>query len=153
MTQLPHAAIPDRGRAHPRPSAHRRAHGSPRHRHQVAAAPRPIVCAPGSPRSAATTSQLNIQEIKQPEVDAALIAQGGADQLAGRVNFPPAMKRAVQNAPEGRRARRAGAVSGRLNGRRDEPHRVVPRGRCRSTLPPDIDYGFREAKTTYGRIG
>src|SRR5229473_5589907 len=42
--------------------------------------------------------QLNIQEIKQPELDAALIAQGIADQLAGRVNFRRAMKRAVQNA-------------------------------------------------------
>jgi small subunit ribosomal protein S3 len=42
--------------------------------------------------------QLNIQEIKAPETDAALIAQGVADQLAGRVNFRRAMKRAVQNA-------------------------------------------------------
>jgi small subunit ribosomal protein S3 len=42
--------------------------------------------------------QLNIQEIKQPELDAALIAQGVADQLAGRVAFRRAMKRAVQNA-------------------------------------------------------
>ena len=48
--------------------------------------------------------QLNIQEIKQPELDAALIAQGVADQLAGRVAFRRAMKRAVQN------AQRAGAL-------------------------------------------
>ncbi len=60
--------------------------------------------------------QLNIQEIKQPETDAALIAQGVADQLAGRVNFRRAMKRAVQN------AQKAGVLgirvqcSGRLNG-------------------------------------
>ena len=60
--------------------------------------------------------QLNIQEIKQPELDAALIAQGVADQLAGRVNFRRAMKRAVQN------AQKAGVLgvrvqcSGRLNG-------------------------------------
>src|ERR1700749_908710 len=60
--------------------------------------------------------QLNIQEIKQPELDAALIAQGIADQLAGRVNFRRAMKRAVQN------AQKAGVLgirvqcSGRLNG-------------------------------------
>src|SRR5438094_8252654 len=44
--------------------------------------------------------QLNIQEIKQPELDAALIAQGVADQLAGRVSFRRAMKRAVQHGPE-----------------------------------------------------
>ena len=60
--------------------------------------------------------QLNIQEIKQPELDAALIAQGVADQLAGRVAFRRAMKRAVQN------AQKAGALgirvqcSGRLGG-------------------------------------
>jgi small subunit ribosomal protein S3 len=71
--------------------------------------------------------QLNIQEIKQPELDAALIAQGVADQLAGRVNFRRAMKRAVQN------AQKAGALGIRCSARvasrrRDEPHRVVPRG-------------------------
>ncbi len=60
--------------------------------------------------------QLNIQEIKQPELDAALIAQGVADQLAGRIAFRRAMKRAVQN------AQKAGALgirvqcSGRLGG-------------------------------------
>ena len=72
--------------------------------------------------------QLNIQEIKQPELDAALIAQGVADQLAGRVAFRRAMKRAVQN------AQKAGALGIRVQcsrsprWRRDEPHRVVPRG-------------------------
>ena len=82
-----------------------------------------------SPRSPATTKvQLNIQEIKQPELDAALIAQGVADQLAGRVAFRRAMKRAVQN------AQKAGALgirvqcSGRLGGSEMSAHRVVPRG-------------------------
>src|SRR5881628_2655882 len=71
--------------------------------------------------------QLNIQEIKQPELDAALIAQGVADQLAGRVNFRRAMKRAVQN------AQKAGVLgirvqcAGRLNGA-EMSRRVVPRG-------------------------
>ena len=98
--------------------------------------------------------QLNIQEIKQPELDAALIAQGVADQLAGRIAFRRAMKRAVQN------AQKAGAqgirvqCSGRLGGSemaRTEWYREgqVPL----HTLRADIDYGFREAKTTYGRIG
>src|SRR5215813_8803801 len=80
--------------------------------------------------------QLNIQEIKQPELDAALIAQGVADQLAARVAFRRAMKRAVQN------AQKAGAqgiqvqCSGRLGG--SEMARTE---------------SFREARTNAGRIG
>jgi small subunit ribosomal protein S3 len=98
--------------------------------------------------------QLNIQEIKQPEVDAALIAQGVADQLAGRVAFRRAMKRAVQN------AQKAGALgirvqcSGRLGGAEMARTEWYREGRVPlHTLRADIDYGFREAKTTYGRIG
>ena len=98
--------------------------------------------------------QLNIQEIKQPEVDAVLIAQGVADQLAGRVNFRRAMKRAVQN------AQKAGVLgirvqcSGRLNGAEMSRTEWYREGRVPlHTLRADIDYGFREAKTTYGRIG
>jgi small subunit ribosomal protein S3 len=98
--------------------------------------------------------QLNIQEIKQPELDAALIAQGVADQLAGRVNFRRAMKRAVQN------AQKAGVLgirvqcAGRLNGAEMSRTEWYREGRVPlHTLRADIDYGFREAKTTYGRIG
>src|SRR3954471_9779216 len=98
--------------------------------------------------------QLNIQEIKQPELDAVLIAQGVADQLAGRVNFRRAMKRAVQN------AQKAGAqgikvqCSGRLNGAEMSRVEWYLEGRVPlHTLRADIDYGFREARTTYGRIG
>jgi ribosomal protein L16 len=98
--------------------------------------------------------QLNIQEIKAPETDAALIAQGVADQLAGRVNFRRAMKRAVQN------AQKAGVLgirvqcSGRLNGAEMSRTEWYREGRVPlHTLRADIDYGFREAKTTYGRIG
>ena len=98
--------------------------------------------------------QLNIQEIKQPELDAALIAQGVADQLAGRVAFRRAMKRAVQN------AQKAGALgirvqcSGRLGGSEMARNEWYHEGRVPlHTLRADIDYGFREAKTTYGRIG
>jgi small subunit ribosomal protein S3 len=98
--------------------------------------------------------QLNIQEIKQPELDAALIAQGVADQLAGRVAFRRAMKRAVQN------AQKAGALgirvqcSGRLGGSEMARNEWYREGRVPlHTLRADIDYGFREAKTTYGRIG
>ncbi len=98
--------------------------------------------------------QLNIQEIKQPELDAALIAQGVADQLAGRVAFRRAMKRAVQN------ALKAGALgirvqcSGRLGGSEMARTEWYREGRVPlHTLRADIDYGFREARTTYGRIG
>jgi len=98
--------------------------------------------------------QLNIQEIKQPELDAALIAQGVADQLTGRVAFRRAMKRAVQN------AQKAGALgirvqcSGRLGGAEMSRTEWYREGRVPlHTLRADIDYGFREARTTAGRIG
>ncbi len=98
--------------------------------------------------------QLNIQEIKQPELDAALIAQGIADQLAGRVAFRRAMKRAVQN------AQKAGALgirvqcSGRLGGSEMARTEWYREGRVPlHTLRADVDYGFREARTTAGRIG
>jgi small subunit ribosomal protein S3 len=98
--------------------------------------------------------QLNIQEIKQPELDAALIAQGIADQLAGRVSFRRAMKRAVQT------VQKAGAqgirvqCAGRLGGSEMARKEAYREGRVPlHTLRADIDYGFREAKTTFGRIG
>ena len=98
--------------------------------------------------------QLNIQEIKEPELDAALIAQGVADQLTGRVAFRRAMKRAVQN------AQKAGALgirvqcSGRLGGAEMSRTEWYREGRVPlHTLRADIDYGFREADTTYGILG
>ena len=98
--------------------------------------------------------QLNIVEIKSPELDAALIAQGVADQLANRIAFRRAMKRAVQN------AQRAGALgirvqcSGRLGGAEMSRTEWYREGRVPlHTLRADIDYGFREARTTFGRIG
>jgi small subunit ribosomal protein S3 len=98
--------------------------------------------------------QLNIQEIKQPELDAALIAQGIADQLSARVAFRRAMKRAVQN------ALKAGAqgiqvqCSGRLGGAEMARTEAYREGRVpRHTLRADIDYGFREAATPAGNIG
>jgi small subunit ribosomal protein S3 len=98
--------------------------------------------------------QLNIQEIKQPELDAALIAQGICDQLARRVAFRRAMKRAIQT------VQKAGALgvrvqcSGRLGGSEMARKESYREGRVPlHTLRADIDYGFREAKTTFGRIG
>jgi small subunit ribosomal protein S3 len=98
--------------------------------------------------------QLNIVEIKQPELDAALIAQGVADQLVNRIAFRRAMKRAVQN------AQKAGAqgirvqCSGRLGGAEMSRTEWYREGRVPlHTLRADIDYGFREARTTSGRVG
>jgi small subunit ribosomal protein S3 len=98
--------------------------------------------------------QLNIQEIKQPELDAALIAQGIADQLQGRVSFRRAMKRAVQT------VQKAGAqgirvqCAGRLGGSEMSRREFYREGRVPlHTLRADIDYGMREARTTFGRIG
>src|SRR5690242_5356724 len=98
--------------------------------------------------------QLNIQEIKQAELDANLIAQSVADQLAGRVAFRRAMKRAVQT------AMKAGAqgiriqCSGRLGGSEMARTEWYREGRVPlHTLRADVDYGFAEARTTYGRIG
>jgi small subunit ribosomal protein S3 len=98
--------------------------------------------------------QLNIVEIKQPELDAALIAQGVADQLLNRIAFRRAMKRAVQN------AQKAGALgirvqcSGRLGGAEMSRTEWYREGRVPlHTLRADIDYGFREARTSSGRVG
>ncbi len=98
--------------------------------------------------------QLNIQEIKQPELDAALIAQGIADQLARRISFRRAMKRAIQT------VQKAGAqgvrvqCSGRLGGSEMARRESYREGRVPlHTLRADIDYGFREARTTTGRVG
>ena len=98
--------------------------------------------------------QLNIQEIKQPELDAALIAQGVADQLVGRVAFRRAMKRAVQNAQKAGAKGSRVQCSGRLGGAEMSRTEWYREGRVPlHTLRADIDYGFREAHTTYGRIG
>ena len=98
--------------------------------------------------------QLNIVEIKSAELDAALIAQGVADQLQNRIAFRRAMKRAVQN------AQKAGALgirvqcSGRLGGAEMSRTEWYREGRVPlHTLRADIDYGFREAKTSSGRVG
>jgi small subunit ribosomal protein S3 len=98
--------------------------------------------------------QLNIQEIKQPELDAALIAQGICDQLVRRVAFRRAMKRAIQT------VQKAGALgvkvqcSGRLGGAEMSRKEQYREGRVPlHTLRADIDYGFREARTSTGRVG
>src|ERR1700685_4189679 len=98
--------------------------------------------------------QLNIQESKQPELEAALIAQGIADQLARRISFRRGVKRAIQT------VQKAGAqgvrvqCSGRLGGSEMARKESYREGRVPlHSLRADIDYGLREAKTTFGRIG
>lgn len=98
--------------------------------------------------------RLNIIEVKQPELDAQLIAQGIAEQLASRVSFRRAMKKAVgtsmRHGAKGVRVQ----CGGRLGGA--EMSRVewyIDGQMPLHTLRADIDYGFAEAKTTFGRIG
>jgi small subunit ribosomal protein S3 len=97
---------------------------------------------------------LNIEEIRKPEIDAQLVADSIAQQLEKRIMFRRAMKRAMQN------AMRLGAQgiklmsSGRLNGIEIARCEWYREGRVPlHTLKADIDYGFSEAKTTYGIIG
>ncbi|MDD5059120.1 MAG: 30S ribosomal protein S3 [Sideroxydans sp.] len=97
---------------------------------------------------------LNIEEVRKPEVDAQLIADSITQQLEKRIMFRRAMKRAMQN------AMRLGALgikimsAGRLNGIEIARTEWYREGRVPlHTLRADIDYGFSEAKTTYGIIG
>jgi len=98
--------------------------------------------------------QLNILEVKNPESEAQLVAQGIAEQLSSRVSFRRAMRKGMQS------AMKAGAkgirvqVSGRLGGAEMSRTEFYREGRVPlHTLRADIDYGFYEARTTFGRIG
>ncbi|MBT8086062.1 MAG: 30S ribosomal protein S3 [Woeseia sp.] len=98
--------------------------------------------------------RININEVRKPELDAQLVAEGIAQQLERRVMFRRAMKRAVTN------TMRVGAegikvkVGGRLNGAEIARSEWYREGRVPlHTLRADIDYGFAEAQTTYGVIG
>ena len=99
-------------------------------------------------------AHINVMEVKQPDADAQLVAENIAQQLEKRISFRRAMKQSIQ------RALRAGAkgmkctVGGRVGGadiaRSEHYHEgSIPL----QTLRADIDYGFAEAKTTYGRLG
>jgi small subunit ribosomal protein S3 len=100
------------------------------------------------------TVHVNIIEIKRPELDAYLVAQSIAEQLANRVSFRRAMKRAITS------AMRSGAIGikvksgGRLGGAEMARIEGYSEGRVPlHTLRADIDYGFCEADTTFGKIG
>ena len=97
---------------------------------------------------------ININEIKRPELDAKLVAQSIAEQLENRVSFRRAMKRSLAS------AMRSGAhgvrikCGGRLGGGEMSRVEAYSEGRVPlHTIRADIDYGFAEAKTTFGRIG
>jgi small subunit ribosomal protein S3 len=97
---------------------------------------------------------INIEEVRKPELDATLVAQGVAQQLERRIMFRRAMKRSVTN------AMRLGAegikinVSGRLNGAEIARAEWYREGRVPlHTFRADVDYGTAEANTTYGVIG
>jgi small subunit ribosomal protein S3 len=98
--------------------------------------------------------QLNILEVKNPEVDAQLVAQGVAEQLSSRVSFRRAMRKAMQSAMKaGARGIRV-QCSGRLGGAEMSRSEFYREGRVPlHTLRANIDYGFYEARTTFGRIG
>ena len=98
--------------------------------------------------------QININEIKRPELDAKLVAQSIAEQLENRVSFRRAMKRSLAS------AMRSGAhgvkvmCGGRLGGGEMSRSESYSEGRVPlHTIRADIDFGFAEAKTTFGRIG
>src|SRR5213080_3202282 len=97
---------------------------------------------------------ININEIKRPELDAKLVAQSIAEQLENRVSFRRAMKRSLAS------AMRSGAhgvkvmCGGRLGGGEMSRSEMYSEGRVPlHTIRADIDYGFVEARTTFGRIG
>ena len=102
---------------------------------------------------------INVMEIKSPDTDAQLVAENIAQQLEKRIAFRRAMKQSIQRAMRPMKGGEAAkgikvAVSGRLNGadiaRAEQYHEgSIPL----QTLRANIDYGFAEAKTTYGRLG
>lgn len=98
--------------------------------------------------------QVNVEEVRKPELDAQLVAEGITQQLEKRIMFRRAMKRAVSN------SMRLGAqgikinVAGRLNGAEIARNEWYHEGRVPlHTFRADIDYGFAEAQTTYGVLG
>ncbi len=98
--------------------------------------------------------QLNILEVKNPELDAQLVAQGIAEQLSSRVSFRRAMRKGMQSTMKSGAKGIRVQCSGRLGGAEMSRSEFYREGRVPlHTLRADIDYGFYEARTTFGRIG
>ncbi|MEU9844135.1 30S ribosomal protein S3, partial [Actinomadura sp. NPDC048032] len=98
--------------------------------------------------------RLNILEVKNPEIDAQLVAQGVAEQLSSRVAFRRAMRKAIQSAMKSGAKGIKVQCGGRLGGAEMSRSEFYREGQVPlHTLRADIDYGFYEARTTFGRIG
>ncbi|MBK0866360.1 MULTISPECIES: 30S ribosomal protein S3 [unclassified Saccharopolyspora] len=99
--------------------------------------------------------RLNILEVKNSEADAQLVAQGVAEQLSNRVSFRRAMRKAIQSAMRSPQVKGIRVqCGGRLGGAEMSRSEFYREGRVPlHTLRADIDYGFFEARTTFGRIG
>ncbi|WP_441245644.1 30S ribosomal protein S3 [Kitasatospora sp. McL0602] len=98
--------------------------------------------------------QLNILEVKNPELDAQLVAQGVAEQLSSRVSFRRAMRKSMQGTMKSGAKGIKVQCSGRLGGAEMSRSEFYREGRVPlHTLRANVDYGFFEAKTTFGRIG
>ncbi|MEY9837237.1 30S ribosomal protein S3 [Streptacidiphilus sp. EB103A] len=98
--------------------------------------------------------QLNILEVKNPEMDAQLVAQGVAEQLSSRVSFRRAMRKSMQGTMKSGAKGIKIQCSGRLGGAEMSRSEFYREGRVPlHTLRANVDYGFFEAKTTFGRIG
>ncbi len=98
--------------------------------------------------------QLNIQEIRQPELDAYLVARSVAEQIERRIAYRRAMKQAIFRTMQAGAQGMKISCSGRLGGVEIARRQVMHRGRVPlHTLRADVDYGFTEARTTLGRIG
>lgn len=101
-----------------------------------------------------TSVEVSVQEIRQPELDALLVAKNIADQLVRRASYKKAMKRAATSSMKSGARGVKICVSGRLGGAEIAREEWVRLGAAPlHTLRSDIDYGFAEAKTTYGMIG
>ena len=98
--------------------------------------------------------QLNIQEIRQPELDAFLVARMVAEQIERRIAYRRAMKQALFRTMQAGAQGMKISCSGRLGGVEIARRQTMHRGRVPlHTLRADVDYGFTEARTTLGRIG
>ena len=98
--------------------------------------------------------QISIKEVKNPDLDAALVAESIARQIEGRVSFRIAQKRAIRNTMKAGAKGITTSVSGRLGGADMARTEGYTEGSVpRHTLRSDIDYAWKEADTTYGKIG
>ena len=98
--------------------------------------------------------QISIMEVKNPDVDAALVAEGIAHQIENRVSFRIAQKRAIRNAMKAGAKGIKTSVSGRLGGADMARAEGYTEGNIPlHTLRADVDYAHKEANTTYGKIG